>query len=256
MTANAETSGNVSSRDGVLMKRLPEGSRFGHRGLVQYLQVRARAAVSRHACSALTAFSPRKDALLGNEALVRSSMSAHFGVALAAAQGTRGRHMLYALRSMALLQAGKPALSLKVRLDGQSVCVQPPCNRALRNQDACAAVAFANGSDAELVLAAHAAAAEALASAEPVRVLYVRAVRNFALVLTCTDRSAAPWCKSDAAQRAWQWSRARQLRCHSFSSHSLLPTMPSTRRAWRAASRACQTYTDGCVTRQLTRELN
>ena len=113
MIANAESSGNVSSRDGVLMKRLPEGSRFGHRGLVQYLQARqhARARLV-HACSCCIGV---QDALLGNESLVRSSMSTHFSAAIAAAQGARGRHALYALRSMALVQAGKPALALKVR---------------------------------------------------------------------------------------------------------------------------------------------
>ena len=52
---------------------------------------------------------------MGNEALARTSMSEHFGCALTAAQGSRGRHALYALRSMALIQAGTPALALKVR---------------------------------------------------------------------------------------------------------------------------------------------
>ena len=48
MIADAEASGNVSSRDGVLMKRLPEGSRFGHRGLVQHLQARQHARSPMH----------------------------------------------------------------------------------------------------------------------------------------------------------------------------------------------------------------
>ena len=111
MIANAEASGNVSSRDGVLMKRLPEGSRFGSRGLVQYLQVRRRRPSLRPA--SLT--SRVQDAMVGNEALARESMSAHFGHGLATTHGTRGRHALYALRSIALVRAGKPALALKVR---------------------------------------------------------------------------------------------------------------------------------------------
>ena len=113
MIESAEVSGNVSSRDGVLMKRLPEGSRFGHRGLVQYLQVRE----TRKRCSCIPHAnrSNAQDATVGHEALVRSSLSAHFGSALAATHGTRGRHVLYAMRSMALVQAVKPALALKVR---------------------------------------------------------------------------------------------------------------------------------------------
>ena len=112
MIESAEVSGNVSSRDGVLMKRLPEGSRFGHRGLMQYLQVRKTASAATIAL--LTRSCVDQDAIVGHEALVRSSLSAHFGTALAATHGTRGRHLLYALRSMALIKATKPALALKV----------------------------------------------------------------------------------------------------------------------------------------------
>lgn len=114
-----------------------------------------------------------QDALVGNEALARTTMSEHFGCALTAAQGTRGRHALYALRSMALVQAGKPALALKVRRCASMTKRRVPTSHGA-SQDACAAVAFASGFDAELVLAAHAAAAEAMALAEPVRACAAR----------------------------------------------------------------------------------
>ena len=120
MIESAEASGNVSSRDGVLMKRLPEGSRFGHRGLVQYLQVRKTASA---APAFLTRLCVYQDAIVGHESLVRSSLSAHFGTALASTHGTRGRHMLYALRSMALIKATKPALALKVLACERETCV-------------------------------------------------------------------------------------------------------------------------------------
>ena len=112
MIESAEVSGNVSSRDGLLMKRLPEGSRFSHRGLLQYLQVRL---VRKRTIPFIRSCSHRmpQDAIVGHEALVRSSLSAHFGSALAATHGTRGRHLLYALRSMTLIKAAKPALALK-----------------------------------------------------------------------------------------------------------------------------------------------
>lgn len=111
MIESAEVSGNVSSRDGLLMKRLPEGSRFGHQGLMQYLQVRESR--KHRAIHLLTHRGTCQDAIVGNEALVRLPMSAHFGSALAPTHGTRGRHVLYALRSMALIKAMKPALALK-----------------------------------------------------------------------------------------------------------------------------------------------
>ena len=105
---------------------------------------------------------------MGNEALARASLSVHFGSALTAAtHGARGRHALYALRSMALVRAEKPALALKVRDDAR--CAESITNSASFLQDACSAVAFADGCDMELVLAARAAAAEALGIAEPVR---------------------------------------------------------------------------------------
>ena len=116
MIESAEVSGNVSSRDGLLMKRLPEGSRFGHQGLMQYLQVRESR--KHRAIHLLTHRRTCQDAIVGNEALVRLPMSAHFGSALAPTHGTRGRHVLYALRSMALIKAMKPALALKASFCG------------------------------------------------------------------------------------------------------------------------------------------
>ncbi len=115
LISTGEENSDFSARDGKLMRRHPEGTRFTVRGLAQHLQARARtrwllAIVNE---SANAAGKILQDALVGIEYLVHESLSEYMSCPSAKATGPHARNMLYAFRGMALIQAGAIALALK-----------------------------------------------------------------------------------------------------------------------------------------------
>ena len=111
---------SLSVRDGRLLKPLQPGLRMSVRGLAQHLQVRLIPRRSPPLSSNLlfwASFShplPPKDAFLGRESCARECLSTVWA-APGRAPGAGSRHVLYACRSLALLQRHQTLAASKVR---------------------------------------------------------------------------------------------------------------------------------------------